>query len=205
MEKYFKLGVSYLKGQYLPHLLLTLLFCFMSTGFLSFRNLELYQSAKVLEMYVSFVGILLMTPLLMPEQDREIWELERSKATPMWRIYLVRLILAFLVMAAVSVVFPFILEQNGSEFLWDKMWIGGFSEMFLLGAVGFAASALTNQVVIGYMLAVIYYVSNIGGKKYFGKLALFQMMGGSYDFAVWMLAAGVVLIVVSVVIRERIR
>lgn len=203
MQKYLKLGASYLKGQYLPHLLLTLLFCLASAGFMSFRNLEVTQSAKVLELYVSFVGILLMTPLFMPEQNREIWQLEKSKATPMWQIYLVRLVLALLVMAVVYTAFPLVLEQNGSEFLWNKMWISGVSEMFLLGAIGFAVSALTNQVVIGYMIAVIYYVSNIGGKEYFGKLGLFQMMDGKYDFAGWMLGVGAVLIVAAILIRER--
>lgn len=187
----------------MPHLLLTLLFCLASVGFMSFRNLDVFQSAKVLEMYVSFAGILLLTPLLMPEQNREIWQLEKSKATPMWQIYLVRLVIASLVMAAAFTVFPLILEESGSDFLWDKMWIGGISEMFLLGAVGFSVSALTNQVVIGYMIAVVYYVSNIGGKKYFGKLALFQMMEGKYDFAGWMLGVGAVLIVAAILIRER--
>lgn len=38
------------------------------------------------------------------------------------------------------------------------------------------ASAVTNQVVIGYMFAVIYYALNIGGGKYLENFALFQMM-----------------------------
>ena len=82
MQKYLKIGISYLRGQYLPHLLLTLLFCLASVGFMSFQNLAVEQSAKVLEMYVSLAGIFLLTPLFMPEQNQDIWQLEKSKATP---------------------------------------------------------------------------------------------------------------------------
>ncbi|MCI8326316.1 MAG: hypothetical protein HFI37_00905 [Lachnospiraceae bacterium] len=203
MQKYSKIGISYFKGQYLPHLAVTLLFCLLSVCFVSFRNLELMQSAKILEMYVSLAGIFLMTPLLMPEQNVEIWQLEKSKATPMWQIYLVRLLLSSVLVAFVYTAFSLALEINDSAFLWDKMWICGISELFLLGAIGFAVSAITNQVVIGYMIAVIYYVANIGGRKYFGGLALFQMMEGKYDFAGRMFAVGIAVIVLSILIRER--
>ena len=203
MQKYLKIGVSYLKGQYFPHLLLTLAFCLASVGIMSFRNLDEMQSARVLEMYVSFGGILLLTPLFMPEQNVEIWQLEKSKATPMWQIYLVRIVIAVLFMVICFSAFPLVLEKNGSVVLWEKMWIGGISEMFLLGAIGFFISAVTNQVVIGYMIAVIYYVSNFGAAKKLGKLGLFQMMRGEYGFAGWMLAVGILLIVSGILLRER--
>lgn len=203
MEKYLRVGGSYFRGQYLPHLLIACLYCGVSGCFMSFSNLNVVQSAKVLEMYVNFAGILLMTPLLMPEQNREIWQLEKSKVTPMWQIYLVRLLIALCFVILIFTAFPVILERNDSVFLWDKMWLGGISEMIFLGSIGFAAAAVTNQVVLGYMLAVIYFVANSGGRKYFGKLALFQMMAEKYDFAGWMLGASVVLIAGAIAIRER--
>lgn len=203
MQKYLKIGVSYLRGQYLPHLLLTIVFSLASAGIMSFRNLDEMQSARVLEMYVSFGGILLLTPLFMPEQNVEIWQLEKSKATPMWQIYLVRVLIAVPAMLIIFSIFPFLLEKNGSVVLWDKMWIGGISEMFFLGAIGFFVSAVTNQVVIGYMLAVIYYVANIGASKHLGKLGLFQMLRGHYDFAGWMMAVGLVLLAAGILLRER--
>ena len=81
MEKYIKLTVSFVKRQYYPHLLLLFLFVALSGGFVSFRGLESQQAAKVMEMYAAFTGILLFTPLFMPEQDREIWDLENNFST----------------------------------------------------------------------------------------------------------------------------
>ena len=90
MEKYLTLMASFVKRQYYPHLLLTLLFVAVSGGFVSFKGLEEQQAARVMEMYAAFAGILLFPPLFMPEQDREIWNLERSKALPGWKLYLLR-------------------------------------------------------------------------------------------------------------------
>ena len=72
MEKYLSAGSSFVRRQYAPHLLLTLLFALMSGFFVSFRNLDGVQAAKVMELYASFGGILLLTPLFLPEQNREI-------------------------------------------------------------------------------------------------------------------------------------
>lgn len=203
MEKYLRIGTSFVKRQYFPHILLTLVFCAMSGGIMSFQNLSESQSAKVLELYVSFVGILLLTPLFLPEQDGEIWHLEKSKATPLWQLYLIRLLIGIAGMIAVTTIFLYLLKNGNSEVLFQRMWIGAFGEMLLLGAVGFFVSAITNQVILGYMLAVMYYAMNIGNNKFLGKLALFQMTQGQYDFAGWMICVSCLLFVFGILIRER--
>lgn len=204
MEKYLKLAISFTKIQYLPHVALTFLFCILSGGFMSFRNLESYQVARVMEMYVTLAGILLLTPIFMPEQDVEIWSLEKSKATSMWKIYLNRLIEAVLLLMVINSVFVYVLYVNHCFFEIGTIWIGSFCEMFFLGSIGFFVSAITNQVVIGYMISVIYFAVNVGANKYFWNFALFQMMKGQYDFWEWMLAGSIVLCVGGILVREHI-
>lgn len=203
MERYLKVGSSFICRQYVPHFLLTLLFCSMSGFFVSFRNLEASQAAKVMEMYIAFTGILLFTPLFMPEQNREIWLLERSKATPLWQIYLIRILLAVLLLIAVVTVFTQLMKRNGSVFSMGPLWAGSFAEILFLGSIGFFVSAVTNQVILGYMVSVIYFMTNIGGSKYLGKFALFQMMKGKYDFILVMLAASLVLMAGGILLREQ--
>lgn len=203
MERIVRTGVSFFKNCYVPHLLFTLLFCLASGGLMSFRNLDERQAAQVMEMYVAFAGILLLTPLFLPEGKREIWQLEKSKEMPMWQLYLPRVLTALAVMAALVSIFPFIMKQGGCTFDYGKLWIGAFVEMLFLGSIGFAVSAVTNQTVLGYMMAVIYYAVNMGGGKYLGKFALFQMMKGSYGFMVPMAVFACILMVGSVLLRER--
>lgn len=203
MERYLSVGSNFLRRQYLPHLLITLLLCIMSGFFVSFQNLSPEQAAKVMEMFVIFTGILLFTPLFMPEQNREIWLLEKSKQTSLWHLYLVRILEALVLLAVIVTVFIGVLSLGNSEFETGKLWLGSFAEILFLGAVGFFVSGITNQVVLGYMVSVLYFVGNIGGSKYFGKLALFQMMKGDFTFMPWMMAGAVILLAGGIVIREK--
>ena len=203
MRKNIKIAASFLRFQYYPHLLLTLLLCLYAGFVVSFRNLTAGQSAKVIEMYVIFVGILLLTPLFMPEQDKEIWRLTQTKKTPMWQTYVIRLVIAVLLCMGIVAVFLSIIKGSNSQVEFTKMWLGGISEVIFLGSIGYVVSGITNQVVLGYMAAVMYYAVNIGAHDKFKALGLFQMAAGTYDFTGWMLAAAGVLLVAAIVIREQ--
>lgn len=203
MEKYASLTVSFLKRQYFPHLLLVLLFVLASGGFVSFRNLDALQAARVMEMYVVLIGILLFTPLFMPEQDKEIWNLERSRQMAMWKVYLPRIVAAVVIFLLVTVLFTVRLVQGGGSFETGILFRGTVCEILFLGSIGFFAAAVTNQPVIGYMLAFVYYAVNIGGGKVFGKFALFQMMKGEYGGWIYWLFGGILLFFSGVFLRER--
>lgn len=202
MERKLKLSANFLMFQYKYHLFLALIFGLSSKFVVSFSNLNAEQSAKVLETFLIFVGIILLTPLFLPEQDKEIWQLEQTKKTSMWQLYAVRLILACISIVLFTLIFLFILSACGSDVKNGQMWVGCISEFIFLGAIGFFVSAVTNQVILGYMLAVMYYAANNGSRKYFGHLALFQMMEGKYDFSGYMLLASVLLFLIGILIRE---
>ena len=203
MEKYIKLTVSFVKRQYYPHLLLTFLLVAISGGFVSFKGLGQAQAAKVLEMYAAFVGIVLFTPLFMPEQEKEIWDLERSRAMPGWKLCLPRIALAFLVCILTIYLFVALMERGGGDFDAGILFRGACCEILFLGSVGFFVSAVTNQAVIGYMAAVVYYATNIGGGKYWGRFALFQMMQGEYGSWGYWLAGAAALFILGVLLREK--
>lgn len=205
MERYAKTVSSFLKYHYWYHLGLTVLFVVAAGAVLSFRNLDALGSAKVMEMYGILSGILLLVPLFMPEADTEIWLLEKSKATPLWSLYLGRLLAAILVLALVISIFILRLSLGGSVFEAGNLWLLSFCEALFLGAIGFFAGAVTNQVIIGYMLSIIYFVGNIGGAKYFGRFGLFpamQMQAAATTW-VWFFAGGMLLFAMGIRVRER--
>lgn len=202
MERYVSAGNSFFRRQYAPHVLVALLFCCLSGFFVSFRNLDGLQAAKVMEMYVSFSGILLLVPLFMPEQNRELWLLEKSKATPLWKLYLIRLLAATAALALVVTVFLQLMKQGNSQFDGKGLWVGSFCEIFFLGSIGFFVSGITNQAVLGYMVSVVYFFANIGASKYLGDFALFQMMKGEYGFVAPMAGAAAALVAGGIWLRE---
>lgn len=156
-----------------------------------------------MEMYAAFTGILLLVPLFMPEQNRELWLLEKSKATPLWSVYGIRLLAAAAALALVVTVFLQLMEQGNSQFDGRALWVGSFCEIFFLGSIGFFVSGVTNQAVLGYMVSVVYFFANIGGSEYLGDFALFQMMKGDYGFAAPMAGAAAALVAGGIWLRER--
>lgn len=204
MRNYVNLISSFVKKQYYPHLLLVLLLALLSGGFVSLKGLESTQAAKVMEMYVAFIGLILFTPLFMPEQDKAIWNLERSKKTSMWKVYLFRMLPAVLICLLTIWMFLYQMKRGGGIFDFDILFRGSCCEIFFLGSIGFFVSAVTNQVIIGYMIAVIYYVVNIGGNNYLGKFALFRMMKGDYGTWMYWLLGAVLLFASGIAVREKI-
>ena len=201
MERNIKLGADFVRFQYLPHILLTVVFCLVSGCFVGFRNLDAQQSAIVLERYVVFIGAMLLAPQFMPEQDKEIWQLEQTRKTSMWQLYMIRLVLGVACIMVIVTSFLLVLENSGSQVLFGKMWCGAVCETLFFGAIGYFVSAVTNQAIMGYMACAVYYMINVG-KDIFGKLALFQMARNKYGFAGFMLVVAAVLIVAGVLIRE---
>ena len=94
------------------------------------------------------------------------------------------------------------MKNGGSAFHAGILFRGACCEILFLGGIGFFASAVTNQAVIGYMAALVYYAGNISGGKHFGKFALFQMMRGEYGTWIYWLLSAIVLCGAGVVIRE---
>lgn len=203
MERFGKTTGSLLRYHYLPHLGLTALLVLAAGAILSFRNLDAAGAAKVMEMYGILSGTLLLTPLFMPEADTEIWMLEKSKATSMWMQYFGRLLLAVVFLAAVTGIFILRLAVGNCTFDAGVLWKAAFCEALFLGGIGTFAAAVTNQVVIGYMLSIIYFAANIGAAKYFGKLGLLAMMRGDDTAWVWHLGAAVLCVAAGILLRER--
>ncbi len=203
MERFQKVTGSFLRYHYLPHLGLTALLVLAAGAILSFRNLDAFGAAKVMEMYGILSGTLLLTPLFMPEADTEIWLLEKSKAMSMWMHYLGRLLIAVAFLAAVTGIFILRLSLGNCTFDAGTLWKVSFCEALFLGGIGAFAGAVTNQVVIGYMLSLIYFAANIGAAKYFGKLGLLAMMRGDATTWLWYLCAAVILVVTGILLRER--
>ena len=88
-----------------------------------------------------------------------------------------------------------VLKYNHCEFPVLKYYLGTFAEMLFFGGLGLAFYGISNNLVIGYMAPVIYYVIAVGGgDKYLKMLYPFSMSLGRYAEKGWLFAAAVVLI-----------
>jgi hypothetical protein len=205
-EKIRTIATSNLRHNFLPNFSLSLLLLLLTPFIFGTANVDAKAAAIPLEMFVSLVGIILLTPAFLPEQQENIRDVVESKTTSSTCVYGIRICIALLSMLALIAAFTLYMKGNGCEFDILAAVFGTFSGGLFLGALGLVAYGLSNTITVGYMVPMVYYMLNLfGGSKCFGKLFLLSMSSGSITEKYWLLAAGVVLIVFALILKKSIQ
>jgi hypothetical protein len=206
VEKYLQIGIVNFKHQLLPHLLLSFVVLLFSPFILGVENLDAVQTAQALEMYVAFLGIILLTPIYYPEQNQDLKDLVNSKYTSLTTVIFIRLLEAFLCLALFVGGFIIFLKNNHCTFPETYFYLGTLAEAVFLGGMGFLAYSIFDQIAIAYMLPMVYYVMAIGGGSKLLKVFYpFSMMYGSYREKVYLCITGGLFLLIGLGIRHMIR
>ncbi|MCB6203848.1 hypothetical protein [Extibacter muris] len=204
MERYLQIGKVNLKHNILPHLLVTVAILCLSPLVLGVSNLEAPDTAKVLEMYVALTGIILLTPVFLPEQNKDLRDLVYSKYVRASSVYLVRILEAVLAMGVFLAIYVWMLDSNNCQMDLLKYYGGTMAEMLFLGGLGILCYGLFDNLIIGYMVPIFYYIVAMGsGDKYLKMLYPFSMAKGSYEEKIYLLIAGAVMIAAGIALRSR--
>lgn len=167
------------------------------------ENLDQYQTAKVLELFVGLFGIILFIPVFMPDQNRNIRDLIESKKEDISLLHIVRFLQAMLCLCIIVSLFLFYLKAKQCSFEIGKYFFGTIANCLFLGGMGMLFFSIFDNLVIAYMAPILYYIMCYGaGGKYLGKFYLFSMMKGSILNKYYLLVGGLVLIAVSIMYRK---
>ena len=200
-EKYLEITKVQLKHNAWQHLLVRILLLAASPFVLGISNLDAAQSAKVLETYVALVGILIFVPVFLPEQDRDLWDVIKVRYTKITTVYLTRILISFVFSSLLTLLF--LLKAGNCEMEPVKYYFGTMAEVIAFGGLGIFAYAVSDNLIVGYMIPLGYYVAGISaGYKYMKKLYPFGMLT-DYETKYWILAAGIVLMACGVLLFRR--
>lgn len=172
------------------------LLCLITPLLIGTANLDRNSAAMPLEMFVSLIGIVLLTPVFQPEQNEEIHDLVSSKHCSTEKVYLIRTLYTVGVVVLLIYLFVVYMQTQGSDVTMVLVF-GAAANAIFLGSMGMLVSALTGNTVIGYMPPFLYYALNIGMGPKLGNFYLFSMTVGNFRVKIWLLAAGVLMIMVS--------
>lgn len=204
MERYWQVERVNLKHNILLHILVCVLLLWLSPLLMGVANLGQQDTAKVLEMYVALIGIVMLVPIFLPEQNQDIRDLVYTKYMKSRLIYTLRILGNVLILMIFLAFYIVMLKKNSCEFPVVKYYFGTLAEMLFLGGMGLFFYGLTDNLVIGYMIPIFYYIVAIGsGAKYLKLFYPFSMVIDSYDEKVWLFLAGVVLIASGIWLRCR--
>lgn len=199
MERYYQIGKVNLKYNLYPHLLLSVLLLFLSPFLMGVENLDAIKTARVLEMYVALIGIILLTPVFLPEQNKEIRDLTEAKYVSATYVTIIRVLEAVICLSILIAADILILVKNNCVFSVTYYFLGTLAEAFFLGAMGLFTYAVFDQIAIAYMLPLMYYILCFGaGGKYLKNFYLFSMQSGSYREKVYLAVAGGILLLAGI-------
>ena len=186
----------------IPNVLQSICFLLLLAMMSGINDLNQVETAKLLERYVMLIGIIIITPILRAEQQKEIKEVVRSKYTSHIGITGIRILMAVVTVIFLTIIFLMILKQNHCIFPLSDFILGGVSSAMFLGSLGLVAAVVADQIVLGYMLSVGYYVFNLfTGNKYVGNFYLFSMSQGSMEEKYYLLYGALIMFLIVLVLQ----
>lgn len=199
MERYTAVAKENWKHNMPIPLLVCALLLLGSPFVVGIENLTEPEVAKVTEYYLVFLGIILLPPVFLAEQNRDIRELVTSKYTPVAAVYSVRIVQAILSLMVFTGIYLAVMRAGNCDFPFGKIYAG----MLFLGGMGVLVYGLTDQIVIGYMVPFLYYMLNVSaGYQKMGVFYLFSMCVGKYGTKVWLGAAGMMMMAAGIYLRS---
>ena len=179
------------------------LLCLVTPLLIGTANLDRNSAAMPLEMFVSLVGVVLLTPIFQPERHEEIDDLVSSKYCSTAKVHLIRTVYSAGIAALLICVFTVSMKLQSCD-VTPVLALGAIADALFLGSMGMLTSALTGNTVIGYMPPLLYYALNIGMGPKLGSLYLFSMVTGSYTAKLWLFLAGL-LMMTAALFYQRLR
>lgn len=198
-EGFFKVLFVNLKHNFRLHFLAAMFIVGFTPVVFGIAALNYRQAAQPIEMFLSLIGMILFAPIFLPEQAKEIRKILWMRKLDL--IWVILLRLSYSLVATVFLMGGFVLfmRQLGSEVSVEHFAGGVITAMFL-GALGFAAAGISQNVIAGYMVSFLYYTLNFAGRDKLGHFFLFSMSMGSFTEKYYLLTGSAVLILITLVV-----
>ena len=202
MERYLKIAKVNLKFNLFPHIIAGIGLCLISPLIMGVKNLDSLNTAKILDLYISLIGIIVLVPLFMPDQDKDIRDLIKSEKESIAMNYLIRITEAVVFLLIIVLVFLVYLKSGNCTFDFVQYFYGTISTCIFLGGLGILVYSIVDNIAVGYMVPTLYYIlCYCGGKKDLGKFYLFSMMQGNILDKKYLLIAGILMITAGIFYR----
>ncbi len=192
---------SDVKHNFLIHYIVAVCVLLVSPVFFSLSMLDSVLAAQPLEVFVPLIGIVLMTPVFLPEQNDSIYDVVRSRKVDHNIVCILRLLFSVIIAAVMIGAYVLFMKHCDSD-VTIKHFIGSFANAFILGAVGFTFAGLSRNVIIGYMASVIYYMLNFTLGTKLKDFYLFSMIHGGFEEKKCLLIVALVLIIFTLTSRK---
>lgn len=173
-----------LRFNLLPHIAAAIGLILLTPVLFGIKALDQAGAAYPLELSLPFLGVILLTPIYSPEQEEGILDTVRVRKAPHLLICAIRIILAVTITVIFICGFVLIMAALECEVVTGHALASCANALFL-GGLGVLASSLSGHAVIGYILPVLYYITDLLGG--FSRFTIFSMMRYGNMDGKWMI------------------
>lgn len=203
MERYCKIGVVNVKYNLNMPIFICLGMLVFAPLFMGTKYLDERSVAKIAEMYLALMGLILVVPVLSPDSDANIRDLIYSKKEAMWVVHFIRILESIFLLGIFGIIFFLYLKHGKCDFSMGNLLYGYMANALFLGGMGLFVFAHSDQAVFAYMVPLFYYMTNFGaGKEHLGKFWIFSMQLGSMEEKHYLMAAGILFLIATVLVRN---
>ena len=194
---------SDIKHNFLIHYLLALGSICITPLIFGISELSEQMSAQPLEMISSVIGIITLTPVFMPEQDRNIRDLVRAKKTSHELVCILRILYSLFVIVLLAGALSVLMKYNDSG-VTSRLFASAVSSAFALGSLGCFTASASESSIIGYMVSTAYFLMNLFLRSKLGIFDLFTFSDGNFQVNIWLYISSAILIV-SAILAQKIK
>lgn len=181
-----------LKRNSLPHILAAATLTAGVPLVFSLNALSAPLAAQPLEMYLPLAGLLLLTPIFLPEQNEEIRDTVRVRRMSYLTVCALRLLYLCVIVCVLYGIITGVLVLGQSHVTPVHLW-GGISTALFLGSIGILGSAAGGNAVIGYMASMLYFIVNFSLRTRLGVFYLFGLSTETGVSKLWLLGGAAVM------------
>lgn len=187
------------------HNVLALVLLIIIPAVFSIKNLMQGEVIYITERYISLIGIILLTPITLAEDNKYIKELLLSKKISLNFIWFQRSINQLVILSILIVFSIFVFKCNHCELSNTRVFYITFANGVFLGGLGIFSYAITNQWIMGYVIPLCYYVLNLVFKenKFMKVLSIFSVENHSIVEKHLLLLVGMSCIIFSLLFLEK--
>ena len=132
---FIKILSENLKHNFLVHFILAVIIAVLTPVVFSISSLDARASAQPLEMILTFIGVILLTPVFLPEQNKEIRDVIRSKKTDYLTVYIIRVLYSVISVMLITGIFVIVMKYCECDVTW-KHFVGSCASSLFLGTTG---------------------------------------------------------------------
>ena len=170
----------------------------------SFELLRSWEVARISELYMSLLGMIILTPLAAVDLENGIFELIAVKRWKRGWTFCFRLLIGILLLLIVTVGLLIFMRLRGSSFPFGRFLAGALVTQLFLGLIGISVTHITGNATLGYMFAFSYFFAEWVTKgKYTGDFFLFSLLRGNFLPKYYLLGIIGILLVFNLLLLNR--